>query len=230
MIADLVAANRILANEGVVDAFGHVSVRHPDDPTRFLMSRSLSPELVTAEDIRELRLDGTPVEPHSAYLERFIHAAIYAARPDIAAVVHSHADEVVPYSISRTPLRAVLHTAASMGSKIPVWDIREKFGSNTNLLVTNIEQGRDLAERLGNERVVLMRGHGFAAAGRSLYEAVKIALYLPRNAQILSTALTIGTEAEPLSEGEIEAAGSFAPDAPSSRRAWEYWCSKAGIA
>jgi HCOMODA/2-hydroxy-3-carboxy-muconic semialdehyde decarboxylase len=207
-----------------------VSARHPDDPTRFLMSRSLSPELVTAEDIRELHLDGTPVEPHSPYLERFIHAAIYAARPDIAAVVHSHADEVVPYSISRTPLRAVLHTAASMGSKIPVWDIREKFGSHTNLLVTNIEQGRDLAERLGNERVVLMRGHGFAAAGRSLYEAVKIALYLPRNAQILSTALTIGAEAEPLSEGEIEAAGSFAPDAPSSRRAWEYWCSKAGIA
>jgi ribulose-5-phosphate 4-epimerase/fuculose-1-phosphate aldolase len=230
VIDELVAANRILANAGVVDAFGHVSARDPNDPTRFLMSRSLSPELVTAADIRTLRLDGTPVEEHSPYLERFIHAAIYAARPDVAAVVHSHADEVVPYSISRTPLRPVLHTAASMGATIPVWDIRDRFGADTNLLVTNIEQGRDLAERLGNERVVLMRGHGFAAAGRSLFEAVKIALYLPRNAQILSTALTIGDDAIALSDGEIEAASSFAPDAPSSRRAWEYWCSKAGIA
>jgi ribulose-5-phosphate 4-epimerase/fuculose-1-phosphate aldolase len=136
----------------------------------------------------------------------------------------------VPFSISRTPLQPVLHTAAPMGAKIPVWDIRDEFGSHTNLLVTNIEQGRDLARRLGDARVVLMRGHGFAAAGRSLFEAVKIALYLPRNAQILATALAIGDDAIVLSEGEIEALGSIAPDAPSSRRAWEYWCAKAGIA
>ena len=115
------------------------------------MSRSLSPEHVTAADIRTLRLDGTPVEDHSPYLERFIHAAIYAARPDVAAVVHSHADEVVPYSISRTPLRPVLHTAASMGATIPVWDIRA-VRRDANLLVTNIEQGRDSAERLGQQR------------------------------------------------------------------------------
>jgi HCOMODA/2-hydroxy-3-carboxy-muconic semialdehyde decarboxylase len=205
LIDELVAGNRILASANVLDAFGHVSARHPLDPSRFLMSRSRSPELVTAGDIRELRLDGTLVdtENHTPYIERFIH---------------SHADEVVPFSISRTPLQPVLHTAAPMGAKIPVWDIRDEFGSHTNLLVTNIEQGRDLARRLGDARVVLMRGHGFAAAGRSLFEAVKIALYLPRNAQILATALAIGDDAIVLSEGEIEALGSIAPDAPSSRR------------
>jgi len=232
LTAELVAANRILAKANVLDAFGHVSARHPLDPARFLMSRSRSPELVTASDIRELRLDGTLVEAenHTPYIERFIHAAIYAARPDIMGIVHSHADAVVPFSISRTPLQPVLHTAAPMGAKIPVWDIRDEFGSQTNLLVTNIEQGRDLARRLGDERVVLMRGHGFAAAGRSLFEAVKIALYLPRNAQILATALAIGDDAIVLSDGEIEALSSIAPEAPSSRRAWEYWCAKAGIA
>jgi ribulose-5-phosphate 4-epimerase/fuculose-1-phosphate aldolase len=232
LIAELVAANRILANANVLDAFGHVSARHPVDPARFLMSRSRSPELVTAADIRELRLDGTLVETenHTPYIERFIHAAIYAARPDILGIVHSHADEVVPFSISRTPLQPVLHTAAPMGANIPVWDIRDQFGSHTNLLVTNLEHVRDLAKRLGAERVVLMRGHGFAAAGRSLFEAVKIALYLPRNAQILASALAIGEDAIVLSDGEIEALSSIAPEAPSSRRAWEYWCAKAGVA
>jgi ribulose-5-phosphate 4-epimerase/fuculose-1-phosphate aldolase len=228
---ELVAANRILASANVVDAFGHVSVRHPDDPSRFLMSRSRSPELVTAGDIREYRLDGTLVEAdHPPYLERFIHAGIYAARPDIMSVVHSHAEEVVPYSISRTPLRPVVHTAGAMGTNIPVWDIRERFGDQTNLLVTNIDMGNDLARRLGDGRVVLMRGHGFAAAGRSLFEAVKIAYYLPRNAQVLSTALTIGDNAVALSDGEIEALSGFEAGSPSSKRAWEYWCSKAGVA
>ncbi len=231
-IDELVAANRILANAGVVDAFGHVSVRHPDDPERFLLSRSRSPELVEAADIFEFRLDGSAVSisGEAPYIERFIHAAIYAARPDIVATVHSHADEVVPFSISKTPLRPVLHTAASIGARIPVWDIREQFGANTNMLVTTIEHGRDLAARLGDERVVLMRGHGFAATGRSIYEAVKTALYLPRNANILATALALDEEVVPLSAGEIEAVCAIGPGAASSRRAWEYWCSKAGIA
>jgi HCOMODA/2-hydroxy-3-carboxy-muconic semialdehyde decarboxylase len=231
LTGELVAANRILAGAGVLDAFGHVSARHPGDPARFLMSRSRSPELVTAADIRELHLDGTLVdaENHTPYIERFIHAAIYAARSDVMAVVHSHADDVVPFSISRTPLRPVLHTAAPMGASVPVWDIREGFGAATNLLVTNLEQGCDLARRLGDARVVLMRGHGFAAAGRSLFEAVKIALYLPRNAQILSAALALGDDPVALSAGEIEALSSIAADAPSSRRAWEYWCFKAGV-
>jgi HCOMODA/2-hydroxy-3-carboxy-muconic semialdehyde decarboxylase len=232
VIGELVAANRILANAGVLDAFGHVSARHPSDPTRFLISRSRSPELVEAADIHEVHLDGTLAEPgsHHPYIERFIHAAIYAARPEIAAVVHSHADEVVPFSISREPLRPVLHTSAAMGATVPVWDIRDGFGSETNLLVTTIEQGRDLARRLGAARVVLMRGHGFAATGRSVFEVVKIALYVPRNAHILSAALALGDDPVALSDGEIRALSAIDPDAPSSRRAWEYWCAKAGIA
>ncbi len=231
LIDDLVAANRILGTANVVDAFGHVSVRKPDDPSLFLMSRSRSPELVSADDIREYRLDGTPVAAdHSPYLERFIHAGIYAARPDIMSVVHSHADEVVPFSISRTPLRPVFHTAAAMGANVPVWDIRDGFGTKTNLLVTSMEMGNDLARKLGSGRVVLMRGHGFAAAGRSLFEAVKIAYYLPKNAQMLATALAIGDEAVELSDGEIEALSKFDSSALSSNRAWEYWCAKAGIA
>jgi ribulose-5-phosphate 4-epimerase/fuculose-1-phosphate aldolase len=231
LIGELVAANRILAAAGVLDAFGHVSARHPLDPGRFLMSRSRSPELVTATDVRELRLDGSLVEPdgYAPYIERFIHAGIYSARPDISAVVHSHADDVVAFSISRTPLRPVLHTAAAMGATVPVWDIRDGFGAETNLLVTTLEQGHDLARRLGDARVALMRGHGFAAAGRSLFEAVKIALYLPRNARILSTALALGDDPIGLSEGEIHALSAIDAAAPSSRRAWDYWCAKAGL-
>lgn len=230
-IDDLVAANRILASTGVLDAFGHVSARHPADRARFLLARSRSPELVTATDIMEWHLDGRAVDPARGepYVERFIHAAIYAARPEVTAVAHSHADEVVPFSISRTPLRPVLHTAGAMGATIPVWDIRETFGDKTNLLVTTLPQGADLAARLGAERVVLMRGHGFAATGRSLFECVKIAMYLPRNAQILAAALALGDETIGLSAGEVDALGEFKPESPSSRRLWEYWCAKAGL-
>ena len=232
VIDDLVAANRILASTGVLDAFGHISARHPFDRTRFFLARSRSPELVTIADIMEWNLDGTAVDPTQGepYIERYIHAGIFAARPEVMAVAHSHADEVVPFSISRTPLRPVLHTAGAMGATIPVWDIREKFGEHTNLLVTTPAQGADLAERLGSKRVVLMRGHGFAATGRSLFECVKIAMYLPRNAQILASALAMGDEAIGLSDGEVDALSEFKPESPSSRRLWEYWCAKASLA
>jgi HCOMODA/2-hydroxy-3-carboxy-muconic semialdehyde decarboxylase len=230
LIAELVAANRILANLGVVDAYGHASARHPTDPQRFLLSRSRSPELVTPDDIMEFSLDGQALDGDTrpAYLERFIHGGIYAARPDINAVVHSHADEVVPFTITKQPLIPVLHSAADMGLRVPTWDIREKFGDHTNLLVSTTEQGHDLARRLGAERVVLMRGHGFAAAAPSIYEVVKIAAFMPRNAQILTTALRFGNPI-PLSAGEVEALSSMDPTSPAARRAWEFWCSKAGL-
>jgi HCOMODA/2-hydroxy-3-carboxy-muconic semialdehyde decarboxylase len=231
VVDELVAANRILAHEDVVDAFGHVSARHPADPAVFLLSRSRSPELVDAEDImlydqsgRVLHDDGRP-----SYIERFIHAAIYAARPDVGAIVHSHADDVIPFAITTEPLVPVLHSAAAMGTRIATWDIRERFGDRTNLLVSTIEQGRDLAARLGADRVVLMRGHGFAAAGRSLFEAVKIALFLPRNARILTLARAFRKDVVALSEGEVEALSSMPSEGASSRRAWEYWCAKAGV-
>jgi ribulose-5-phosphate 4-epimerase/fuculose-1-phosphate aldolase len=225
----LVAANRILANEGVLDAYGHVSIRHPDNPRRYLIARSRSPELVEASDIVEYSLDGEAV-PDGAptpYLERHIHGAIYEKRPDIHAVVHSHADAVLPFTISDVPLQPVIHTASDMGAHVPVWDIRDHFG-DTNMLVVNMEQGRDLATGLGDNRVVLMRGHGFSAAGRSLIEVVKTAVYLPRNAAVLTEALRLG-KVKPLSGGEIEIRSKVDPDAPQMWRAWEYWCERAGI-
>src|SRR3989449_5406253 len=212
---DVVIANRILANEGVVDAYGHVSVRHPLDPTRYLLSRSRAPELVERGDIIEFDLEGKPVggDTRPPYLERFIHGAIYEARPEVQAVVHAHAEAVLPFTVSTTPLRPVVHMASFIGARIPVWDIRDSFG-DTNLLVVNMAQGRDLARGLGAERVVLMRGHGFSAAGRSLPEAIRIAVYLPLNAPGLSEALRLGEVNAP-SRGEIEAHAPARPDEPS---------------
>jgi len=155
---DLMIANRILAHENVVDTFGHVSVRHPDHRDHFLLSRARSPELVTIEDIMELDLAGNPSDgdQRERYIERFIHAAIYEARPDVGAVVHSHADEVLPFTVSETPLRPVLGAAKSIGKHAPVWDIDEQFGDATNLLVQNMDHGRALAARLGPNKVVLI--------------------------------------------------------------------------
>ncbi|HEY8580646.1 MAG TPA: class II aldolase/adducin family protein, partial [Beijerinckiaceae bacterium] len=193
VVNELVAANRILAHEGVVDAYGHISVRHPEDPGLFLLSRSRSPELVEPEDIMTFRLDGSPADGRtdSPYLERFIHCGAYEANPEVMSVVHSHALAVLPFSVSDVPLRPVIHTASHAGADIPVWDIRDKFG-DTGLLVQNLEQGRDLARTLGKNRVALMRGHGFTAAGRSLGEVLKISIYLPQNAQVYLDALRLG--------------------------------------
>src|SRR2546427_3046374 len=150
LIQDLVIANRILAKEEVVDAYGHVSIRHPDNPNHFLIAGSVAPELVGAEDIVELDLDGQPVRDQSPalYLERFIHAAIFEARPDVMAVVHAHAEAVLPFTVTKTPLRPVIHSGSFMGAEVPVWDIADRFG-DTNLLVADVAQGRDLARGLG---------------------------------------------------------------------------------
>jgi ribulose-5-phosphate 4-epimerase/fuculose-1-phosphate aldolase len=233
-IRDLVVANRILANEGVVDAYGHVSVRHPENPQRYFLSRSRSPELVEQGDIIEFDLDSKPVsDKRQPYLERFIHGGIFAARPEINAVVHSHADSVLAFGVSpKVPLRCVVHTAGCMGYHIPVWDIREKFG-DTNLLVVNNEQGRDLAATLGPDNVALMSAHGFAAAGRSLAEVVRIGVYLPKNAKVYYEALSLnGFRPEGvrmLSEREVQLKGVPNPEAPEIMRAWEYWAKRAGV-
>ncbi|PYM75423.1 MAG: class II aldolase family protein [Candidatus Rokuibacteriota bacterium] len=225
---EVVIANRILANERVVDAYGHVSVRHPLDPTRYLLSRSRAPELVERGDVIEFDLEGKAVsgDARPPYLERFIHGAIYETRPDVQAVVHAHADAVLPFTVSTVPLRPVVHMASFIGARLPVWDIRDRFG-DTNLLVVNMAQGRDLAGSLGAERVVLMRGHGFTAAARSLQEVIRMAVYLPLNARVLAEALRLG-EVKYLSRGEIDAHASMKPDDPSMYRAWEYWAVRAG--
>jgi len=231
LIQDLVIANRILASEEVVDAYGHVSARHPDNPQRFLIARSLAPELVGPDDIVELDLDGQPVrdEHRSLYLERFIHGAIFAARPDVMAVVHAHAEDTLPFGIAQaTRLRPVIHSGSFIGAEVPVWDIADNFG-DTNLLVTSMAQASDLAKCLGGNSVALMRGHGFAAAARSLIEVVRLSVYLPRNARALMRAKQLGGEIKDLSQGEIEARNrGYSPYSVETWRTWEYWANKAG--
>jgi ribulose-5-phosphate 4-epimerase/fuculose-1-phosphate aldolase len=231
VIQDLVIANRILAREEVVDAYGHVSVRHPDDPNRFLIARSLAPELVGPEDIVELDLDGQPVrdEHRSLYLERFIHAAIFAARSEVGAVVHAHAEDTLPFGIAQgTMLRPVIHSGSFIGAEVPVWDIADNFG-DTNLLVTNMAQANDLAKCLGGNSVALMRGHGFAAAAGSLIEVVRLSVYLPRNARALIRAKQLGDEIKYLSRGEIAARNrGYSPYSVETWRTWEYWANRAG--
>jgi ribulose-5-phosphate 4-epimerase/fuculose-1-phosphate aldolase len=227
-IGDLVIANRILAKEDVVDAYGHVSIRHPQKPDRYLLSRSLSPEFVTRGDIIEFMLDGQPVnDTRPPYLERFIHGAIYEARPNVNAVIHSHAEDILPFSISKTPMCCVAHVASDMGAHVPVWDIAEKFGDETNLLVINMAQGRDLARKLGSDSVVLMRGHGFSAAADGLLKLVRLSVYLPRNARVLLAAMRLG-EFKALSEGELRTRNNFRAGSPEMQRGWEFWARRAG--
>lgn len=234
LITELVVANRILAREDVVDAYGHVSVRNPEAPERFFLAHSKSPALVEAGDVVEHTLDGQAFKPEkrALYLERFIHAAIYEARPDVIAVVHAHAEDVLPFTITQPPLRPVIHSGAFIGAEVPVWDIADQFGDATNLLVTNLAQGRDLARRLGSHNVALMRGHGFAAAARSLIDVVRMSVYLPRNARVQFKAIQLG-ELKALSAGEINAraAGTgYQPQSPETQRAWQYWAQRAGCA
>jgi len=169
ILDELVTANRILAREGVVDAFGHVSIRHPERPDRFCLSRARAPECIEAEDIMEFAIDGRPIDPggRKPYAERFIHAAVYEARADVQAVVHNHSPAVIPFGITGTRLRPVMHMCASMGTDVPIWDSRRQFG-DTNLLVTAMPMARDLAAALGDRAVALMRGHGCVVAGGSL--------------------------------------------------------------
>jgi HCOMODA/2-hydroxy-3-carboxy-muconic semialdehyde decarboxylase len=234
-IEDLVRANRILSREGVVDAFGHVSIRHPEHSDRFLLSRARSPELVEPDDIMTFGLDGEPVEAGGAkpYLERFIHAAIYAARPDLQSVVHSHSPSIIPFGVTTEVLRPIMHSCAAIGPAVPVWDAEDRFGA-TNLLVADIEMGRDMARVMGQGPSVLMRGHGSTVGGRSLREAVYTAVYLEVNASLQMRALQLGTP-KFLSEGEIAQVRSRADD-PAGKpgegfnRAWDYWCRRAGVA
>jgi len=229
-IHDVVVANRILAHEGVLDAYGHVSVRHPLHADRYLLSRSRSPELVEAGDIMEFLLDGTPVGEHppASYVERFIHGAVYEARPEINSVIHSHALDVLAFTIGNIKLQPVIHVASDMGIDVPVWDIRDNFG-DTTLLVSNVAQGRDMAKCLGPNRVVLMRGHGFTSTGQTIVDAVKAGVYLPQNARVLKEALFMGGGIKTMSPGEVALRARVDPYSPQVQRAWEYWALRAGI-
>lgn len=230
---DVAIANRILAREGVVDAYGHVSVRNPDDKNRFILSRSRSPELVSPEDLMEFGLDGEVIDKadkRQPYLERFIHSAVYEGRPEVVSVVHNHSPKVVPFSVTKTPLRPLIHVAGAMGTTIPVWDIHDKFG-DTNLLVANMEQGRDMTRTLGPNTVVLMRGHGCTVAADSLQKAVITAVYVQVNATLQLEAMGLG-DITFLTPGEVRKTGDLLNIPSVVGRVWDYLvsrCDQSGI-
>ena len=203
LLEDIVVGSRILADFGVVDGFGHVSARSPTNPNHFLMSRSLAPALVTADDLMEFDLDGNPVDARgrTVFLERFIHSEIYKARPDVMSVVHTHSPGVIPFSVSKVPLRAMFHNPAFLAVGVPVWDIRKDFGE-TSMLVNNAALGKSLAETLGDKPVVLMRGHGDVTVGPTVKMAVFRAYYTDVNAKLQAQALALGGEPNYLTPGE----------------------------
>ncbi len=217
VIEDLVAANRILAAQGILPGYGHVSVRHPEDPTRYFLSRSLAPELVTADDIVEFDLDSVAINSkgYSFYLERFIHGEIYKARPDVQAVVHNHSPSVISFGVGSTPLQAVIHGASFFVDGVPIWDYRD-FGTADGTLVDNPERGRGLAVTLADRPAVLMRNHGVALVGSSLSVVVGRSLALEKNAQIQSQILSRGDEIAYLELDEEATDDNY-------DRAWNLW-------
>ncbi len=226
LIEDLVAANRILANQGVLDGYGHVSVRHPKNAERYFLSRSLAPELVTAADIMEYDLDSNPVDQRgrTMYLERFIHGEIYKARPEVNAVVHSHSPAVVPFSVSSVALKPIYHMSAFLHRGVPVFEIRDAAGM-TDLLVRDPQLGRALARSLGDKPVALMRGHGNVTVGSSIPFAVYYAIYTEVNARLQLQAIGLGGSVNYIApeEGKL-----YEPNiAGTISRPWELWKKKA---
>ena len=226
LIEDLVAANRILAEEGVLDAYGHVSIRHPSDPNRYLMSRSLAPALVSASDIMEYDL-ANPIDPKDrrSVIERFIHGEIYKARPDVKAVIHSHSPAVIPFGITQAPMRPVIHAASFLWVGVPVWDSRDAHDpASAAMLVRNSALGKSLASTLGNKRVALMRGHGNVVVGPDVQMAVRYAIYTEVNARLQAAAIAIGGPINYISAEEGAARDKGSND---FARAWEFWKRKA---
>ncbi len=223
IIDELVLANRILSNEGVLDAFGHVSVRHPSDPDRYLLSRSRSPLSVEADDIVEYKLDSEPVKRQTArpYSERVIHGCIYRARSDVMAVCHNHAPALLPFCVAGKPIVPVFHVGAAIGEQTPFWDQHDEFGA-TNLLVVKQEEGQSLARALGKHSVVLQRRHGATVVGGSLKELVSRSIFLCQNAEYQMRSYMLGAPS-PLRPGEVKLAGDANLTAAVLARTWEYW-------
>ena len=222
LIDDLVTANHILYREGVVDGFGHVSVRSATDPERFFLARSIAPDNVTAADIMEFGLDSEPIDPQSrrVYLERFIHGAIYRARPDVAAIVHSHSPAVIPFGVTGIPLKPVSHMGGFLGTSTPVFEIRDAAGPKSDMLIRSPELGAALARTLGPAPFALMRGHGSVAVGGSLKQVVFRAIYAEANARLQSDAMKLGAVTF---LNEHEAANTAAANDVNLDRPWELW-------
>src|SRR3954468_20246608 len=227
LVDDLVAANHILVDEGVLDAFGHVSARHPTQPDRFLLARNMAPGQVRAQDILQFALDGTPLDAgdRRVYLERFIHGAIFRARPDVMAVVHSHSAAVLPFTVSRRArLQAICHMSGFLGAGAPLFEIREAAGEGSDLLVCDDRLGRALADSLGSASFVLMRGHGSTTVAPSLKLAVYRAVYAEVNARIQAQALQLG---DPVYLTPQEADAAMASTEGQVERPWNLWKAEA---
>tara|TARA_Y100000739_G_scaffold223861_1_gene227366 strand:+ start:722 stop:1429 length:708 start_codon:yes stop_codon:yes gene_type:complete len=221
LLDELVIANHVLANEKVVDSFGHISVRNPENPKHFFLSCSRSPEIVSIEDIMEFDLEGNNVDGSilRPYGERFIHGALLEARPEIQSVVHNHSLSVIPFGVTNTPLLPIIHTGAAIGRNIPTWDIQDNFG-DTDLLVRNMEQGRDLAKTMGQASVVLMRGHGCSVVGSSIKEATLTAVYLQISATVQLQSMSLG-DVRYLTPGETDECTNMFYSDLSVDRVWE---------
>lgn len=229
-IAELVIANRILAREDVIDDFGHVSIRHPLRPDRFFLSRSRSPEIVSRDDIMEFTLEGELIgeDPRAPYKERFIHGAIYKDRTDVMSVTHHHARAVLPFTMTDMPLRPIFHMASVIGKQIDCWDSQDEFG-DTSMLVDTMDMGHSLSRALGENNVVLLRGHGSVCAAKSLKTVCMISIYLKENAELILKTLPVG-EPKYLTDGEIEMTNAVLTGEMPTRRAWDYWKARAGFA
>ena len=222
LIQDLVIASHVLTDLNVLDGFGHVSMRHPTNPNRYLMSRSLAPALVTSNDIMEYDLDSTPVDAknRTSFLERFIHGEIYKRRPDVNAVIHTHSANVIPFGVSNVPLRPVFHIAAFLAPSVPVFEIRDSAGM-TNMLIGNPQIGKALAETLSDRNVALMRGHGDVVVAPSVPMAVFRAYYSDVNARLQSQAIALGG---PVTYLDPEESQKMMPvNDQTHGRAWDLW-------
>jgi ribulose-5-phosphate 4-epimerase/fuculose-1-phosphate aldolase len=226
----LALANRMLANEGVLDAFGHVSMRHPADSGRYLLSRARSPAVIEASDILEYALDSKPIEPPAVqlYAERVIHGCIYQARPDVMAICHHHAPAVMPFCVAGVAIVPVFHLGAAGGETVPFWNQRDEFG-DTNMLVVKPEEGRSLARALGPHAAVLMNNHGATVVGVDLHELLSRAIFMCQNAEYQLKAKLIG-DVTTLTAGEIRLAGSLNALPNVTNRTWEYWTLRLGRA
>jgi HCOMODA/2-hydroxy-3-carboxy-muconic semialdehyde decarboxylase len=229
ILEDLAAASRILADQGVFDAAGHVSMRHPGHPERFLMSRSLAPQMITADDIMEFDLDCNAIDARgrNGFIERYLHGEILRARPDVMAVAHSHSPSVIAFGLSNTRMLAMYHNAAFLAAGVPVFDIREKFGA-TDMLVGNPQKGVALARTMGKNDVVLMRAHGSVACAASLQSAVFRAVYTEVNARIQHWTLALaGGNGAPIAALDREE-GRLADQVNEKAgvRAWDLWRSQ----